>query len=151
MAENMKPCGNMFHFFRAEQNRLEKEISSGTIRRIFYTDKQSSIQYTISNGADSTQDGDLTVLLSKNKNIFWWRSDADRKSNSRLGKCIGTIVLRTDSGHTELCLIREPEMDTVPPIVAKLVNDYHTGRFRMYLNLKEADSYNIENHKLEEN
>lgn len=150
MTENLKPCGNMFHFFRAEQERLEAEINSGIIRRIFYSDRQYSVQYTVSNGTDSTQDGDLTVLLSKHKNVFWWRSDTDRKTGTSLGKCIGTIVLRADDGHTELCLVREPEMDDVPPAVTKLVHDYHTGRSRMNMQFKEADSYSIENHKPEE-
>ena len=148
MTESMKPCGNMFHFFRAEKNRLEKELSNGTIERIFYTDKQNSIQYTISNGTEGT--GNLTVLFSKEENTFWWRTETDRNKNG-LGKCIGTITVRTDSGYTELCFIREAEMDTVPPIVARLVNDYHTKRSQMPMKLKEADSYCIENHEPEEN
>ena len=148
MAESMKPDGNMFHFFRAEKNRLEEELSNGTIERIFYTDKQSSIQYTISNGTDCT--GNLTVLFSDEENTFWWRTDTDRSHNG-LGKCMGTIAVRTNNSHTELCCIREPAMDTVPPIVTRLVNDYHTKRSQMRMKLKEADIYCIENNKPEEN
>ena len=148
MTESMKPCGNMFHFFRAEKNRLEKELSNGTIERIFYTDKQNSIQYTISNETDGT--GNLTVLFSKEKNTFWWRTETDRSANG-IGKCIGTITARTNNSRTELCLVREPAMDTVPPIVARLVNDYHTKRSQMPMKLKEADIYCIENNKSEEN
>lgn len=147
MAESMKPYGNMFHFFRAEKNRLEEELSNGTIERIFYTDKQNSIQYTISS-KDGT--GNLTVLFSKEKNTFWWRTETDRSANG-LGKCIGTITARTNNSHTELCFIREAAMDTVPPVVARLVNDYHTKRSQMPMKLKEADSYCIENHEPEEN
>lgn len=151
MSESMKPYGNMFHFFRAEQNRLEKELRDGTIERIFYTDKQSSIQYTISNQTDSTQNGTLTVLLHKDKNTFLWCTETDKNSYGCLGICIGTIVARTENGHMELCLIREDAMDTVPPIVTRLVNDYHTKRSQMRMKLKEADSYCIENHVSEEN
>ena len=147
MTESMKPCGNMFHFFRAEKNRLEKELSNGTIERIFYTDKQNSIQYTISSKDGA---GTLTVLFSREKNTFWWRTETDRSANG-LGTYIGTITARTTDNRTQLCLVREPAMDTVPPIVAKLVNDYHTKRSQMPMKLKEADSYCIENHEPEEN